>query len=419
MNPTFNISIGDGYILAAEDSLVQAKKLIHLFDLHKLKHKIVKNGAEGLEEAAKEKPVMIISDIVMPVMDGYEFCSKIKSDATLKDVPVILLTSLSDPLDIIKGLQAGADNFITKPYEEAFLMARINYLLANKQFRKMGMPDPGIDIVFQKQRFHINSDKKQILDLLLSVYEAAVSRNSQLIEAQKQLQVLNEDLRSANEELESFARTVSHDLRSPLNGIKGFADLLQLDYSEMIGPDGNEYLDFIIKSAQNMGQLIDDLLQFSRSSRSEIVPESVNLSSMAKEIISDLRLANYQGTYQIEVEEDLVVFADPNMMRVVLTNLLSNALKYSQKATSPEVTFASIMQNRQKIYYVRDNGAGFDMMKADALFKPFIRLHSNSEFQGTGVGLSTVKRIIERHHGSIWFESEPQKGAIFFFTLAI
>lgn len=418
MNPTFNISIGDGYILAAEDSMVQAKKLIHLFELHKLKYKIVKNGAEGIEEAKKEKPVIVISDIVMPVMDGYEFCTKIKSDEKLKDVPVVLLTSLSDPLDIIKGLQAGADNFITKPYEEAFLMARINYLLANKNYRKMGGADPGIDIVFQKQRFHINSDKKQILDLLLSVYEAAVSRNSQLIDAQKQLQVLNENLRSANEELESFAHTVSHDLRSPLNGIKGFADLIQLDFGDSLGPDAQEYIDYIIKSAQNMGQLIDDLLQFSRSNRAEIIPEQVDLSAMAREIIADLRTANYPGKYHIEIENGLVVYADPKMMHVVLTNLLSNALKYSQKAENPEVTFASITQNHQKIYYVRDNGAGFDMMKADALFKPFIRLHANSEFQGTGVGLSTVKRMIERHNGSIWFESEPQKGAIFFFTLA-
>ena len=130
----------------------------------------------------------------MPVMDGYEFCSRIKNNPDLNDIPVILLTSLSDPLDIIKGLQAGADNFITKPYEEKYLIARISYLIANRSFKDSGFGDMSIEIMFQNQKFKINSDKKQILDLLLSVYEAAISRNSQLIEAQHQLQILNEEL---------------------------------------------------------------------------------------------------------------------------------------------------------------------------------------------------------------------------------
>jgi len=296
-------------------------------------------------------------------------------------------------------------------------MSRINYLLTNKSKREKGMPDSSIDIVFQKQVFQINSDRKQILDLLLSVYEAAISRNTQLIDAQKQLQVLNENLQSANEELDSFARTVSHDLRSPLNGINGFADLLKLDYGDVIGANGNEYLDFIMSSAKNMGQLIDDLLAFSRSSRSEIVPEPVDLSEMALQIIDNLRKANYAGNYSIDFENGIIVNADPKMMRVVLNNLLSNALKYSQKSANPEVSLGTIDLNGQRVIYVRDNGAGFDMHKADALFKPFIRLHSNDQFQGTGVGLSTVKRIVERHQGTIWFESEPGKGAIFYFTL--
>jgi len=417
MKPNFEINMEGGYILAAEDSMVQAKKLRYFFDSHKIECKICANGAEALEEALKKKPVIIISDIVMPVMDGYEFCSKVKSNETLHDVPVILLTSLGDPLDIIKGLQAGADNFITKPYEEAYLSARINYLIANRNIRELGIEDTSIDIMFQNQKFKINSDKKQILDLLLSVYEAAINRNEQLIEAQRQLQVLNEDLKSANSELEAFAHTVSHDLRTPLNGVIGFSDLLKTEYASLLDDDAKEYLDWILKSANNMSQLIEDLLQYSRSGRAEIVPQEINLSEMVVEVISDLRQSIYKTDYEIIVQKDITILADPKMMRVVLNNILGNALKYSQKVANPEITFGSREMNGKLIMYVQDNGAGFDMNKADALFKPFIRLHASSEFQGTGVGLSTVKRILERHGGAIWVESLINKGTVFYFTV--
>lgn len=413
-----NFTIGEGYILAAEDSLVQARKLAFFFENYKIRYAIAKNGQDALDKARNEKPLLIISDVVMPVMDGYAFCRNVKSDAVLMDVPFILLTSLSDPLDIIKGLQAGADNFITKPYEETYLMSRIGYLLTNKYIRQQGTGDMSIEIVFQNQKFLINSDKKQILDLLLSVYEAAISRNTQLIEAQRELQRLNADLKSANAELEAFAHTVSHDLKSPLNGILGFSDLLIQDYSDKLDSDAIEYLDWIVKSAKNMSQLIEDLLSFSRSGRLDINPVELNLSTLSREIIDDLRKANYHGNYTIAIEEGINVVADKHLMAVAMTNLLSNALKYSQKSEHPKVTVGTTVMNEKRVIYVKDNGAGFDMDKADTLFKPFIRLHANNEFQGTGVGLSTVKRVIERHGGSIWYEAYVGKGAVFFFTLS-
>lgn len=418
MKPNFKINLEDGYILAAEDSMVQAKRLSYFFDSHDINYKICRNGAEALEQALVKKPVVIISDIIMPVMDGYEFCSSVKMNETLRNIPFILLTSLSDPLDIIKGLQAGADNFITKPYEDAYLISRINYLIANQSIREQGVGDLSIEIIFQNQKFKINSDKKQILDLLLSVYEAAINRNEQLIEAQRQLQVLNENLKSANAELEAFAHTVSHDLRTPLNGVIGFSDMLKTDYGSLLDENAMEYIDWILKSANNMSQLIEDLLQFSRSGRAEVILEEFNLSDMAVEVLENLRRsAYYKVNYEITVQKDIIVVADYKMMRVVLNNVLSNALKYSQNVPHPEITFGSREMNGKLVMYVRDNGAGFDMDKADTLFKPFIRLHSSSEFQGTGVGLNTVKRILERHGGAIWVESVIKKGTVFYFTV--
>lgn len=418
METVLKFSLENGYILAAEDSIVQAKRLKYFFETHQIKHKICKNGAEAYEEALLEPPQMIISDIVMPVMDGYEFCARVKENKNLSDIPFILLTALSDPLDIIKGLQAGADNFITKPYVDEYLISRINYLFANRSYRGYGIGDLSIEILFQNQKFIINSDKKQILDLLLSVYEAAITRNTQLIEAQQQLQVLNANLLEVNQELEAFAHTVSHDLKTPLNGIIGFTELLKMSYADTFDDDAKEYIDWILKSANNMSQLIGDLLLFSRTSRSEIVLQEVNMSDLANEALKELCATTYNAAYTLEIEEGIKVIADKNLMRIVLNNLLGNALKYSQKALHPKVSFGLTTMNNRPILFVRDNGAGFDMSTADDLFKPFVRLHSNTEFQGTGVGLSTVKRIVERHGGHIWFDSKPDEGAVFYFTVS-
>ncbi len=417
MNSGLHFNNEKDYVLVAEDSQVQAKRLQHFFNKTKIRSRFFQNGADALEHAMKEKPALIISDIMMPVMNGYEFCASVKQVADLEDVPVILLTSLNNPLDIIKGLQAGADNFITKPYEEEYLLSRIRYLLANRYVRSQGAPDTGIDIMFQGERFHINSGKKQILDLLLSVYEAAMNRNIQLIQAQQQLQMLNEDLQSANQELESFAQTVSHDLRSPLNGILGFARLVKDEYGEQLDQEGKQYIDWIIQSGNGMADLIEKLLAFARSKKGEISPEEVNLSELAASVAHELQQSSDGPRYAIRIQENMMAKADPGLLKVVLHNLLGNAFKYSQKVESPEITFASGSHRGQDFYYVRDNGIGFDMSKAGKLLKPFTRLHYEEDYSGSGVGLSTVNQIIERHGGRVWFESEPGKGATFYFSL--
>ena len=414
---SYTISLGNSHILAVEDSLVQAKKLQHFFDEHKINAFLFSNATEAYAHAAVNPPILIISDIVMPGMDGYEFCSKIKSNPALRDIPVILLTSLSDPLDIVKGLQAGADNFITKPYEEQYLLSRIHYLLANRDMRRSGVGDMVIEIMFQGTKYQINSDKKQILNLLLSVYEAAIHRNNELIETKIQLETLNTNLISANEELDAFARTVSHDLRSPLGGITGFAELLLEDYREKLNEEAITQLTWILKSAHKMSNLITDLLNYSRAGRASLEPVNVNLTELLQEMVADLKQRfNSPGTI-VTIEEGMHVNADLSLMQIAMDNLLGNAFKYSSKKEHPLISVGSTELYGRNMFYVKDNGAGFDSAKADKLFNPFVRLHSGKEFQGTGVGLSTVKRIIERHGGDIWAESKPDQGAVFYFTI--
>lgn len=418
MLSSFNLNHENQYVLAAEDSPVQAKRLKYFLDTNNINCEIYSNGIDALQSALARKPILIISDIIMPGMDGYELCSKIKSHPDLKDIPVILLTSLSDPLDIIKGLQAGADNFITKPYDEQYLLSQILYLLANRKLPLNNAGDEVIEINFRGIEYRITSDKKQILDLLMSVYEAAVHRNNDLIEAQLQLQQSNDNLLAANEELEAFARTVSHDLRSPLSGVVGFATLLLSDSKNMNDVEKN-YLQWILDSGYNMAQLIDDLLQYSRSGLATINPEPFNISQMAAEIYADLQIQFPDRKVNFTLQEGITLVADKALMHVVLSNLLGNAWKYSGKMNVAEISFGKIEADGSAAFYISDNGAGFSMEKADKLFSPFVRLHTNEEFQGTGVGLSTVKRIIGKHKGTIWAESDTGKGAIFYFTIGI
>ncbi len=413
---SYTISLGEGYILAAEDSKVQAKMLEYFFDQHQINAKIFSNAIDAYEYALKHPPVLIISDIVMPGMDGYEFCKKLKNNPELSPIPVILLTSLRDPLDIVKGLQAGADNFITKPYSEEYLLSRIHYLLANSDMRRSGAGDMSIEIVFQGIKYQINSDKKQILNLLLSVYEAAINQNRELIEAKQQLETMNIDLKAANEELDTFARTVSHDLQTPLSGIIGFTELILEDASTKIDEEVRTNLHWVLQSAFRMSELIVDLLNYSRSNRADINYESLNMSDIANELIEYIRTQDPSKNFHFVAEENLVINADKSLIRIALTNLLGNAVKYSGKAANPEITFGSADSYGQKIFFIKDNGVGFDLERAAKLFEPFVRLHTSVDFPGTGIGLSTVKRIFNRHGGDIWAESEQGKGATFYFN---
>ena len=405
------------YLMVVEDSNVQAKKLKFLLEENGFHVEIYSNGNEAYKRLETGQPILIISDIVMPEMDGYEFCGKVRENPSLREIPIILLTSLRDPLDIIKGLQAGADNFITKPYEDNYLLSRIQYLLANRNIRQSGGAEMVIEIIFKGNKYAINSEKKQILDLLLSVYEAAIQRNDELIQAQAQLEAVNEDLISANHELESFAHTVSHDLRAPLHLIKGYAQVLENDYSSALDKTAVSFLQIIDKSVNSMAKLVEDLLNFSRSARAELAVQTVDISHICQSILTKFELSAPERKVGISLDSDLQTQADPGLIEIVLENLLSNAWKYTGKKSDAAISIGKINLKGETVFFVRDNGDGFDMANAGKLFNPFQRLHTSQEFQGTGVGLATVRRIIERHGGRIWAEGEKGNGATFYFTI--
>lgn len=251
-------------------------------------------------------------------------------------------------------------------------------------------------------------------------------RNRERITAEEKLREsavrykhLAEDLSAANQELESFSYSVSHDLRSPLRAMKGFSGFLLEDYSAQIDDTGKDYLNRIIKGSERMDRLIDDMLHLSRVSRQEMVIHKINLTSMACSIFEDLRYGDPKRNVSTFVDEHIPAMGDSRLLTIVMTNLLSNAWKYTAKTEIPRIEFWSEKRDGQQVFMVRDNGSGFDQRYADNLFAPFKRLHSDTEFPGTGIGLAIVHRVIKRHRGHIWAEGEVGKGATFFFTLGV
>ncbi|MGH7700999.1 MAG: sensor histidine kinase [Gemmatimonadales bacterium] len=225
------------------------------------------------------------------------------------------------------------------------------------------------------------------------------------------------ELLAANQELDAFAYSVSHDLRAPLRSIDGFSQVLLEDSAPRLDDAGRDALNRVRAASQRMATLIDDLLKLARITRATIRTEVVDLSGVAQEIAADLQRAAPERRVQFAIAPGLEVRADPHLFRVVLDNLLRNSWKYTAKRPEARIEFGSVDANGERVFLVRDNGAGFDMTYADKLFGAFQRLHSEAEFEGTGVGLATVRRIITRHGGRIWAEGAVGGGATFYFTL--
>jgi len=228
-----------------------------------------------------------------------------------------------------------------------------------------------------------------------------------------------QELVLANAELEAFSYSVSHDLRAPLRSISGFGKMLVDEYKDQLDVEGKQYVDRIRAATAKMSNLIDSLLMLARISRQPLRKRHVNLSDLAKEVCSELRSTNIERLIEFRIKEQITAQCDRELIRVALTNLLGNSWKYSSKHPSAVIEFGSAQRDGHPVYYIRDDGAGFDMAFAKQLFGAFQRLHSEKEFEGTGIGLATVRRIIHLHGGEIWAESEVERGATFFFTLSV
>jgi light-regulated signal transduction histidine kinase (bacteriophytochrome) len=236
-------------------------------------------------------------------------------------------------------------------------------------------------------------------------------------ELEERIRERTAQLKAANKELEAFSYSVSHDLRAPLRAIDGYSQVLLEDYESILDDMGKAYLQYVRQSSHQMSELINDLLRLSRIMRSEVNRKPVNLSEIATEIADELQKMSPDRQVEFIISPEMIVEADENLIRIAIQNLINNAWKFTSKHPTARIEVGTIEQGEERVYFVSDDGAGFNMAYSDKLFSPFQRLHGAHEFEGTGIGLATVQRIIKRHNGRVWGEGAIEEGAKFYFTL--
>lgn len=354
------------------ENLVALEKVLGDLDVELVK---ANSGNEALRATLYHDFSLALLDIQMPEMDGYELAEILRDEEKTARLPFIFISAVyTDNLNIFKGYERGAFSFITKPFQP--------------------------EILINKVKFFIN------------VYQ----QDLELSRLNDNLRSKNDELQVINEELESFSYSISHDLRAPLRALSGYSSMLEEDYQEVLDENGKRIIETIKNNAIKMNMLVDDLLAFSKLGRKHLVKSEVDTEKMVKSILDEIATTAPHHAY-VQVNKLLNMYGDEALLQQVWINLISNALKYSGKKEHAMVEIGCSKSGNDTIYYVKDNGTGFDMKYSDKLFGVFQRLHSVSEFEGTGIGLAIVKRIIVKHQGKVWAEAKVDEGATFYFSL--
>lgn len=339
---------------------------------------VAMDGETALESIEMELPDIILLDIIMPGMDGYEVCRKIKSNRRTGSIPIIFLTAITDIESKAKGFELGAVDYITKPFEILEVKARV--------------------------RTH----------LTLEIAKDQLSQKNAI------LQQKTVELQAAVNELEAFSYTVSHDLKSPLRAIEAYGNIILDEYKETLDKDISEKISNIDNICSNMIIMIEKLLEYSKMAHLSINREEVNIDEMFNLTFKECRSIYPERFIKFEFETGMpTVLADPILLRQAIYNIISNAMKFTKNIEKAHIIAGCKRGIGEYIFYVKDNGVGIDMEFSKKLFGIFQRLHSSEEFEGNGIGLATVRKIIQKHCGRTWIEGKVNEGAVVYFTLPV
>ena len=360
-------------LLIVDDEEAQMKALCDILRDHGYETVGFTSGKAGLDALRESKFDLLLSDLTMPEMDGITLLRlAIEVDP---DLVGVIMTGQGTIETAVEAMKTGALDFLLKPFKLNMVLSVLSRGLAIRRLRV---------------------------------------ENAEL---QRRVRERTVELQKANQELESFTHSVSHDLRAPLRAIGGFSNILLKDFGPQLPEEAQRLINVVVSSAAQMTQMIDGLLKFCRLGREAMVRQPINPTDLARQAVGDLRRDQRNNRVKVEIGDLPGCVGDPRLLNQVFVNLLSNAFKFTTQTENPVVEIGCEQKNGENVYFVRDNGIGFEMEYADKLFGVFQRLHSEEEFEGHGVGLSIVHRIIERHGGRIWAEAEPNKGATFLFTL--
>ena len=436
-------------ILIVEDSPTQAERLRRLIQSLHYNARVAANGQLALAAIRERKPHLVLSDIVMPEMNGYDLCRAIKSDPTLRDIPVILVTSLNDPKDIIRGIECGADNFIRKPYAEDYLLNRISHMLMNQKLRKNQNVEIGIALYLGDQKHFINAERQQILDLLISTYEQAVQVNGELQARERQvielnmrlahhaaeLETINREIALKNLELaeasrmkSAFIANMSHELRTPLNAIIGFTGALLMKLPGPLTSDQDKQLNTIRASARHLLSLINDILDVAKIEAGKLTLsiEPVHCQELMAEVADTLRPLAQQKGLALEMalgeagQPPAIIDTDRRALTQILINLLNNAIKFTEQGTV-RISLAQREEDGVLVteMSIADSGAGIKEEDQAKLFQAFSQLDSTStrHVEGAGLGLYLCQNLANAIGGALFFNSDYGSGSTF--TLAL
>ena len=349
-----------------------------------------RSGRDALRALLEVDAAVVLLDVKMPDMDGFETAELIRSRERTRDTPIIFLTAADRNETLaLRGYAVGAVDYLIKPVVPELVRSKVAVF---------------VELAKKSQLLRRQADQ------LRQGEQAA----RELAEARA---VLLEDLEQKTREMETFSYAVSHDLRAPLRRIDGFSRALLESEADRLTGDSARYLQHIRQAAGDMSELIDGMLALSRVARADLRIRPVDFSAMADMVAVQLREADPARAAEIVIRPHVAASGDPQLLRVVLQNLFENAWKFTRTRPEARIEFGALNAHTDPIYFVRDNGVGFDPDYSDRLFKPFQRLHSARDFEGTGIGLATVHRIVQRHGGRVWAESTPGEGATFSFTL--
>ncbi len=382
--------------------------------LEALGQEVVKaeSGRQALRYLLDHDFAVILLDVMMPEMDGFETASLIRQRERSRLTPIIFLTALGRSEEhVLRGYGLGAVDYITKPFVPEILRSKVSIFV--EMHRKSVLLARQSELLEQR-----NTELQQAILRSRHAEEEIKALNRHL---ERQLQELNQ----VNRELETFSYSVSHDLRGPLARIGGFSRALMDFHAGQLDDEGHIFLQRIDNSARRMCELVEDLLNFSRLTRVELKEEDLDLSTLVSVLAAELAARDPDRMADFEIAVGVRAWGDPTLMHAALANLLENSWKFTRKHATARIQFGRLPVEQAvspanpdtPIYFVRDDGAGFDMRDVARLFSPFQRLHKDSEFEGTGIGLATVERIVRRHGGRIWAEGEIERGAVFYFTL--
>ncbi|MGA2956216.1 MAG: response regulator [Thermodesulfobacteriota bacterium] len=385
-----------GHLLIVDDDLLLRQAMDAFLTREGYKIRCAPNGQMALTFAREDPPDLILLDIQLPDMDGFQVCRRLKGDPQTSNIPVIFISGLEEVADKIKGFEAGGVDYITKSFQREELLARVETHLALRRL--------------QKQIEAQNAQLQQEIAKSKRAEEALADRTVQL-------ERINRELVALNAELDDFTNMASHDMQEPLRTLIAFSDLLRQDVGDSLPEQAGKDLAFITDAAKRMRALIQDLLALSRAGRAAQKREKVSLRECADLALEALAMRVKETGAQIIHDKLPDVWGDSTLLTQLYQNLIGNGLKFSgDQRPIIQLTFEE--RDGTQVFGVKDNGIGIEPKYAREIFKPFRRLHGRAEYEGSGVGLAICRKIVERHGGKIWVESEPGKGAHFRFTFS-